>query len=350
LAPNAALQCAACVGPDTAIVSSAFMDQLEAGLSGVLNAPARVLSAVLLAGGASKEAWAVDVATADGILELLVRRATGGATYAHMLSLEDEHRVLQVVFEAGVKTPRPYGYIADLAGHDAFAMERVLGETIGRRIVRRPEFASARDTLPRQMAEQLARIHSIPVQAVDFVPGPHSSPVASGYLDSLEEQLDSLPEAHPAIELGLRWLRDSPPPEHDIVLTHADFRLGNFVVDAQGIVAVLDWEYAHRGQPAEDLGWALVRSWRFGVDDRRVAGTGDVEPYLDRYNELTGLEIGCEELAWWELAGNVRWAIGAGRQGLRHLSGQERNVELAMLGRKAGEIEYEILNLLGQSG
>jgi aminoglycoside phosphotransferase (APT) family kinase protein len=324
------------------------MDQLEEGLSELLNARAHIQSAVLLAGGASKEAWGVDVATADGTLKLLVRRATGGATYAQMLSLEDEHRLLQVAFEAGVKAPRPYGYIADLGGRDAFVMARVPGETIGRRIVRSPEFAAARSTLSRQMAEQLARIHSIPVQAVDFLPGPNSGPVSPGYLDSLEEQLDTLPEAHPAIELGLRWLRDNPPPEHDIVLNHGDFRLGNFAVDAHGIVAVLDWEYAHRGHPAEDLGWALVRAWRFGVDDRRVAGTGDVEPYLDRYNELTGRKIGRDELAWWELAGNVRWAIGAARQGLRHLTGQERSVELAVLGRQASEIEYEILNLLGE--
>jgi hypothetical protein len=81
-----------------------------------------------------------------------------------------------------------------------------------------------------------------------------------------------------------------------------------------------------------------VRPWRYGVDDRRVPGTGDIEPYLDRYNELTEFEIVREELAWWELAGNVRWAIGAGRQGLRHLSDQERSVELAGLGRQGDRV------------
>jgi len=59
---------------------------------------------------------------------------------------------------------------------------------------------------------------------------------------------------------------------------------------------VLDWEFAHLGDPAEDLAWPLVRAWRFGADERRLGGIGDVEPYLERYAELTGLEIPYEEL------------------------------------------------------
>ena len=39
------------------------------------------------------------------------------------------------------------------------------------------------------------------------------------------------------------------------------------MVDETGIVAVLDWEFAHVSDPAEDLAWPLVRAWRFGRDD-----------------------------------------------------------------------------------
>jgi aminoglycoside phosphotransferase (APT) family kinase protein len=320
---------------------------LQESLSGVFGARVEVLSAQLLAGGASKEAWAVDVAASGKTLELLVRRATGGAIYAEMLSLKDEYALLHVAYDAGVKAPEPFAYLSDVAGREAFVMSRVRGETIGRRIVSKPEFARARAVLPRQMAEQIAHIHSIPLESVEFVSGPRATPVAPSYLDALERQLDSLPEAHPAIELGMRWLRDHPPPEHDLVLNHADFRLGNFVVDEEeGIVAVLDWENAHRGHPGEDLAWALVRAWRFGSDNRRLAGVGGVEPYLETYNDLTGREISLEELFWWELAGDVRWAIGGVRQAMRHLSAAERSVELAVLGRLAAETEYEILDLL----
>src|SRR5207245_2520499 len=92
----------------------------------------RVQSMRLVAGGASKEAWAVDV---DGST-LLVRRAGGGVIHEQTLSLEHEFAVLQAAFEAGVRVPRPVAYLGLLAGREAFAMERVEGETIGRRIVK----------------------------------------------------------------------------------------------------------------------------------------------------------------------------------------------------------------------
>src|SRR5579884_3052830 len=84
---------------------------------------------VLLAGGASKEAWAVDA----GGERLLVRRAAGGVIHRHTLSLRDEFEVLRAAHEAGVKVPQPVLYIEELSGREAFVMERIAGETIGRR-------------------------------------------------------------------------------------------------------------------------------------------------------------------------------------------------------------------------
>src|ERR1700758_624104 len=115
---------------------------------------------VLLAGGASKEAWAVDA----GGERLLVRRAAGGVIHRHTLSLRDEFAVLEAAYEAGVKVPRPVAYIEDLDGREAFVMERLAGETIGRRIVR----MDLPVDLPLQLAEELAKIHAIPRERVPF--------------------------------------------------------------------------------------------------------------------------------------------------------------------------------------
>ena len=324
--------------------------ELVARLPELLGAEVDVQSLNLLAGGASKEAWALDAAVGGETLELLLRRATGGAVYSDHLSIHDEYRVLEAAFAAEVSVPRPVGYLDDVAGRDAFLMERLKGETFGRRIVRLPQLAQARRELPLQMAQELARIHSIPLERVAFVSGSTEAPATPAVLDGFEELLDTLPEAHPAIELGVRWLRDREPTSHGLVLGHADFRLGNFMVDERGLVAVLDWELAHRAEPGEDLAFPLVRAWRFGVDDRRLAGIGEVEPYLERYNDLTGREVTLEDLFYWEVAGNVRWAIGSVRQAVRHLSGEEPSVELAILGRLTAEVEYEILHLLERAG
>jgi aminoglycoside phosphotransferase (APT) family kinase protein len=303
-------------------------------LTDLLGREVEVSEPVLLAGGASKEAWAVD---ADGE-PLLVRRAAIGVIHRHTLSLRDEFEVLQAAYEAGVRVPRPYGYVADLEGREAFVMERLAGETIGRRIVQKPELEAARAALPLQLAEELAKIHAIPAARLPFL--------REARFERIVEELDEVGEPHPAIELGLWWLRENRPPPRPPVVAHGDYRIGNVVVDERGLVGVLDWEFAHLDDPVRDLAFGLVRAWRFGVPDERLGGIGAVEPYLERYNELTGLDVRPEELDYWELAGNVAWAIGCLTQAQRHLSGLDRSVELAILGRLGAEVEYEICHLL----
>jgi aminoglycoside phosphotransferase (APT) family kinase protein len=289
---------------------------------------------VLLPGGASKEAWAVDA----GGERLLVRRAGGGVIHRHTLSLRHEFEVLEVAYEQGVRAPRPVAYIEDLDGREAFVMVRLEGETIGRRIVREP----VPEGLPTQMAEELAKVHALPPERLSFL--------EAATIDRLVVELDEVDEPHPAIELGLWWLRENRPPRREPVVVHGDFRIGNLVVDESGLVGVLDWEFAHLDDPARDLAFSLVRAWRFGADDLRLGGIGDVEPYLERYNELTGFAVRAEELDYWELAGNVGWAIGCLTQAQRHLTGHERSVELAILGRLGAEVEYEICDLLERQG
>jgi aminoglycoside phosphotransferase (APT) family kinase protein len=289
---------------------------------------------VLLPGGASKEAWAVD---ADG-RRLLVRRAAGGVIHRHTLSLRHEFEVLQAAHAAGVKVPEPLLYIEDLDGREAFVMERIVGETIGRRIVR----MTVPERLPLQMAEELAKIHALSGEELPFL--------EEASIDRLAEELDEVGEPHPAIELGLWWLRENRPPPREPVVVHGDFRIGNLAVDENGLVGVLDWEFAHLDDPARDLSFALVRAWRFGVPELRLGGIADAEPYLERYNELTGFDVKPEELDYWELAGNVAWAVGCLTQAQRHLTGQDRSVELAILGRLGAEVEHEICHLLARQG
>jgi aminoglycoside phosphotransferase (APT) family kinase protein len=289
-----------------------------------------VQSMRLLPGGASKEAWAVD---ADGS-GLLVRRALGGVIHADTLSLEQEFRMLEAAHEAGVKVPQPVAYLGELGSREAFAMERVEGETIGRRIVRDPPAG-----LELQLAEELAKIHAIPADRVPFLR-------SRDVIERFEHELDLVEEPHPAIEYGLWWLRSHRPDPLPVVVSHGDFRIGNVVVSEHGLEYLLDWEFAHLADPRDDLAWPIVRAWRFGADQKRLGGVGDLEPYLARYAELTGREISAAALDWWEVFGNVKWAVGCLNQSRRHLSGLDRSVEFAVLGRMAAEMEYELLELI----
>jgi aminoglycoside phosphotransferase (APT) family kinase protein len=287
----------------------------------------------LLPGGASKEAWAVKV----GGERLLVRRALAGVIHEDTLSLEQEFQVLEAALEAGVKVPRPVAYLGELGGREAFAMEFVEGETIGRRIVRDPP-----PGLDVDLAEELAKIHAIPHDRLPFLR-------SGDVLERFEHELDTVGEPHPAIEYGLWWLREHRPEPLPDVVSHGDFRVGNIVVSERGLEYLLDWEFAHLADPREDVSWPLVRAWRFGGDERRLGGFGKVAPYVRAYNRLTGFKITEDELDWWEVLGNVKWATGCLTQSRRHLSGLDRSVEYAVLGRMAAEMEYELLDLIDRA-
>src|SRR2546423_11208862 len=101
-------------------------EALQPALSELLGREVEISEPVLLAGGASKEAWAVD---ADGE-PLIVRRAAATVMHHHTLTLAQEYECIAAAYEAGVKAPRPIAYIEDLAGREAFVMERLPGATI----------------------------------------------------------------------------------------------------------------------------------------------------------------------------------------------------------------------------
>ena len=74
--------------------------------------------------------------------------------------------------------------------------------------------------------------------------------------------------------------------------------MGNLLVGTGGLRAVLDWELAHAGDPAEDLGWLCARAWRFGGAGH-VGGFGDVPALLAAYAESGGEHISLDRLRWW---------------------------------------------------
>src|SRR5690242_4356590 len=161
------------------------------------------------------------------------------------------------------------------------------------------------------------------------------------------ELLDGFGEPHPAFELAIQWLLVRAPADaRHPRLVHGDFRNGNFIVGADGIGAVLDWELAHFGDPAEDLGWLCVKSWRFGVTERVVGGFGEVDDLLAAYERAGGEPIDPERLRWWVVLGTLKWGVICIAQAFTHLNGLVHSVELATLGRRVCEMEWDVLDLL----
>ena len=321
-----------------------LQDALRAWLTAVFGHSAGVHDLVQLAGGASQEAWGFTFADR----RLVLRRDMGGSLFEYGTDRHDEFRVIRAAHRAGVLVPGPLAYTDDLLGCAAFVMERIDGETIGRRLVSQPQYAAIRPVLIEQLATNLARIHRLDLAELAFLPGstdPHTVPATE--IDRLQAQLDRLGEPHPALELGLRWLRWHLPEVDRLSPVHGDYRTGNFVVRADvGLAGILDWEFAHLGDPLEDLGWICVRAWRFGADDRAAGGLADRATFFGAYERASGTRVDPARVRWWELFGNVRWAIGTLGQASRHLGGLHRSIELASLGRICAEVELETLRMI----
>lgn len=303
------------------------------------------------------ETWAFDARIGGGEPQaLILRRDMGRNMYEGALSRAEEFAVLQAAHAAGVLAPEPL-FLHDPQGDAAseedrpfFVMRRLPGVSVGPRVVRDPRLASGRKQLAEQMAEQMARIHQLDPAALPFLPRPAAERDAIGeVLAILARTAAQLDEANPVWAWGLRWLERHRPDPAPLRVLHGDFRIGNLLVTSEGLSGVLDWEFAHLGDPAEDLAWPLVRDWRFGNDALHVGGVGQLEPYLAAYEAAGGTPVAHERLFWWEVAGNLRWAIFARSQAERHLSGADPSVELASLGRKSAEMEWELLRLLNEA-
>jgi aminoglycoside phosphotransferase (APT) family kinase protein len=321
-------------------------EQLAAGISEVLSEQGGQPGQIELSripGGASRETWLVAV----GDRRLVLRRDPPGA--GSLVAQHDEFSLIGRAADAGVPVPRPLAFEPEGGrfGSAGFLMEHVEGESVAPRLLRKPEYEAARERLTGQLGEALARIHSLEAAALDGAPPPASDDPAVGQIGEWEHQLDEIGEPLPAVELGLRWLRANTPEPAEPAVVHGDFRLGNFIVDEDGLAAVIDWELAHLGDPAEDIGWLCIRSWRFGNDELPVAGVGGLDDFLAAYEAAGGRPVDRERVRYWEAFGNAKWAIICARQAHDHLAGVRRSHELASLGRRICEPEWDLLDLIG---
>ena len=144
----------------------------------------------------------------------------------------------------------------------------------------------------------------------------------------------------------MRWLGRHRPAAGPRVTVHGDFRLGNFLVGPEGLRGVLDWELAHAGDPAEDIGWLCAPAWRFG-GGAEVGGFGSLDELLDAYRSAGGERMDRDRVHWWQVYATVKWAIICALQASAHLSGATRSVELAAIGRRVCESEWDLFALLG---
>lgn len=339
-------------------------DKLQPYLTSKVGAPTQITEFRQLSGGACQDNYLVRLAHADKEEELVLRTDKGGALMGSLARAE-EYQVIEQAVAAGVLTPAVKWLSEDMTivGHPFYFMQKIAGSANPREILKNKKIDFKR--LAHDTATNLAKIHSVrPASALlaflDRGFKAHTQDVALTAVSDCRRMLDDLPAGYPALELCLNWAEANAPVSDALVLCHGDFRMGNFMLasddagapsgqrenEAPTLSGILDWEFAHWGDRHEDVGYLRMRDWRFGKVKNEIGGFAAPEDFYAPYEAASGIKLDREKIRFWEIMGNIRWAIGAAMQGERHLSGKDKGIEFASIGRRVGEMELESMRLI----
>ncbi len=296
--------------PATALVS---LDHLGGVLKRFLTARMPTASDIRLErlqhlpGGASREAWIFDVRWRDdrgeGFEECILMREPIASVLVSddgpeiingtRRTVETEIRVVRAMESAGLPVPsvlwhdpvgewldRPFSVYRRLPGSADAA------EVIGSHHVER---------LLDQYIEILAQLHRLHPGEVglDILGTPTEDTAALEQVEQYERNFHAQRlEAFPATTYIIRWLKKHCPRARHVGVVHGDYRLGNFLYQEDRLVAILDWEQVHVGDPVEEIAFMYWSAWS-------LEAVCPIEEFVRRYEKAVGREVDRQALAYY---------------------------------------------------
>ncbi len=332
-----------------------FRQRLSEYLEAVTGQPVDVETLQSLFNGAAQESWLVKAEINDADQSFILQRDLLVRLDDKTLDCDQEFRVMKLAHEAGVSIPKPRWYCLEplILDRPFFITDYVEGVSNGSQVASLPELAEARAALPAQMGEQLAKIHAIEPSPhkLDFLHHPRTgfSP-AQETIAQIRAIILRLAVHNPVFDFGLRWAEQNAPKSAKTVFLHGDFRIGNLIVGKKGLSGIIGWEFAHLGDPLEDLVWSCLRHWRYGNGELQLGGIGKREPFIQAYEKASGNTVDRQALDYWEILANLRWVVVYQSQANRNLTGKYPSVEFASRARRSAEMQLEMLRLIGAKG
>ncbi len=261
----------------------------------------RVLRFERTSTGSSRATFLVDVVRGDGTtLELVLRRDTGDGPLSNTeLSLERESKVYRALARTDVLIPELVGVAPD---GKALVTARARGqESLG------PLCRTEREEVVDSYVRAIAVLHGIDVAELELrgFARPGTGPAhATNELDLWERIFkERVRRPAPLVRFAFGWLRDHAPAQVDrTVLCHGDAGPGNFLFDRSEVTALLDWEFAHIGDPMDDLAWLTVRG-------NHLSGVGDQERNFALYTRLTGIPVDASRVRYYQAMVLLRMAV-----------------------------------------
>jgi aminoglycoside phosphotransferase (APT) family kinase protein len=252
-------------------------------------------------GGARKEAWFVDLQQPDGgVRELFLHLDRSDPKLTKdPWTLHREATVCRALQDSDVPVARLLGVHHS---HQAMLSERLKGENWFSRIVDPVE----REETARDFMTKLAALHKLDPASLDLPGFPPPTTISDAVCHELDEW-DAILEARggepdPALAFTLGWLRRHLPL-HDgpVVLVQGDTGPGNFMYASGRVVAIVDWELAHLGDPMEDIAWLSLRATQ--------------EPFTDfparlrDYERLSGTMIDEDRVRYYQVMAEAKLQV-----------------------------------------
>jgi aminoglycoside phosphotransferase (APT) family kinase protein len=258
-------------------------------------------------GGARKEAWFVELAGA-GPLFLRFDRSDPSRT-KDPWTLHREATVYLALQGTEVLVPQ---VLAVHPTYQAMLSERVSGQNWFSRI----KDPAEQEALARHFMTQLAALHRLDPRRLDLprFPAPSSIPdMVAWELDEWDRIIEARGgDPGPQLAFALAWLRRNiPDVDGPVVLVQGDTGPGNFMYEGARVVAVVDWELAHLGDPMDDIAWLALRCTQEPFPDFPAR--------LREYEELSGNVIDERRVRYYEVMAETKLLVM--RHGASHAEG-----------------------------
>jgi aminoglycoside phosphotransferase (APT) family kinase protein len=286
-----------------------------------------------LAGGFGKQTFLFDVAGREFAGAYVMRRDLAEPVIdndCHRIDIE--YALIRAVHERGFPAPEALWVDCDhalLPGGNFLIMRRAPGTAGG-------SVFTASGQIPKDLLQTLAgilvRLHALPpMPALSALTPSLNSELWSAPLDecvrryiggfrSLYERELHLPS--PALASLFGWLLDNVPPmQGHPVLLHGDIGFHNFLFDQGRLTAVLDWEFGHLGDPAEDLAYAC----------NTLGAALDTQAFLNEYRKAGGVDVDAQRIRFFRVWGHVRNACASNLITAKFASGRVDDLKLALL-------------------
>ena len=160
-------------------------------------------------------------------------------------------------------------------------------------------------------------------------------------------------QTRPIIALAEQWLADHLPDCAELVVTHGDYRTGNYLFeeDTGTVTALLDWELARIGDFHEDLSWVLMQV--FGTIENGTFRASDLferEEFITTYEQRSGRKVNRETLHFYDVFAAWKCYIIVAANGMAAARSQHnhQDVLLTFLAATAPMFADDLVRLLRQ--